>query len=117
MSAGIVIAEVCPYCSKARSPRDLIYYVALRICVDCWQRHLQALTGLSTGKYTAGCSECGKSMEEIKAIQGAGDTGVAMVIHFENGIYRPMCVQCDRTYVPKRRDLYGNTEFWQNRGL
>jgi hypothetical protein len=40
-----------------------------------------------------------------------------MAIHYENGIYRPMCLACDGAYVPKRADLYGNIEFWKKKGL
>jgi hypothetical protein len=112
---GIIIGETCPYCSKQRSPQDIIRLSAFTICQDCWQRHLKAMEGLSTGKYTGECSECGKSVDELKLRQGSGDTGVRMAIHFENGIYRPMCMLCDRTYVPKRADLYGKTEFWRQR--
>lgn len=113
----IIISEICPYCSKARSPRDILRFSSFTICVECRARHEAALEALSTGKYMAGCSECGKSMEEINAFQGGGDNGTRMVIHYENGIYRPMCVDCDRTYVPKRRDLYGLTAFGKQRGL
>lgn len=117
MTSQIIITETCPYCSKPRSPLDILQLSFGTICIECWHRHEKALEGLGTGNYHAGCSECGKSMDEIKALQPSGDTGVKMVIHFENGIYRPMCPQCDRAYVPKRRDLYGNTEFWNQRGL
>ena len=56
-------------------------------------------------------------MDEIKAIQGDDDRGTRMVVHYENGIYRPMCLACDKLYVPKRADLYGNTDFWKKKGL
>lgn len=112
-----IITEICPYCRKPRSPRDIIRLHAFTICQDCYQRHLKALEGLSTGKYTGECSECGKSVEEIRVLQGDGDTGVRMAVHYENGFYRPMCLQCDRTYVPKRAELYGDTEFWKQRGV
>jgi len=118
VSAGvIIIAETCPYCRKGRSPLDFVRLTAMKICHSCYERHLKALEGLSSGQYLAGCSECDRSIEDIKAIQGGGDNGVRMVIHYENGIYRPMCVECDRTYVPKRADLYADTEFWKQRGL
>ena len=115
--SSIVITEICPYCSKARRPLEFHRFRAFKICHGCYERHLKALEGLSTGEYTGSCSECGKSIEEINAIQGGGDNGVRMAIHFENGIYRPMCLACDRTYVPKRADLYGGTEFWKQKGL
>lgn len=114
---SVIISEVCPYCRKPRSPRDLIHVLTWTICVDCQERHLAALEGLATGKYTGECSECARPVEEIRLMQGDGDTGVRMAIHFENGIYRPMCLQCDSAYVPKRSDLYGGTEYWKQKGL
>lgn len=110
-------SEICPYCRKARNPHDIIRRSSFTICIDCQQRHDKALAALSTGQYTGNCSECGLSVDEIKDMQGDGDTGTRMVIHYENGIYKPMCVACDRAYVPKRADLYGDTQFWKNRGL
>jgi hypothetical protein len=88
----------------------MIRNTAGAICAECWQRHLAALEGLSTGRYLGECSECGKGIEEIRAVQREGD-GVRMAIHFENGVYRPMCMACDARYTPKRRELYGGTEF------
>jgi hypothetical protein len=113
----IVITEKCPYCSKPRNPWDILRFSSFTICQSCYEKHQAAVQALSNGQYTGGCSECGKSIDEIKAIQGGGDNGVKMVVHYENGIYRPMCIACDGTYVPKRRDLYGQTEFWKHRGL
>lgn len=110
--APIVITEKCPYCSKRRSPRDLIRMSVGAICVYCHETHLAALAALSSGKYTGECSECGKPVDEIGRIQGDVD-GVSMAIHFENGIYRPMCKACDRGYVVKRSDLYAHTPFWK----
>jgi len=75
------------------------------ICLQCEQRHLEALTALSTGRFTGQCSECGRTAEQIHSPTGE------MAIHFENGRYRAMCMQCDRAYVPKRADLYRDTEF------
>lgn len=112
MSPLLVITEKCPYCSKARSPRDLIRMSVGAICISCHQRHLAALDALSTGRYTGECSECGLGVDEIGRIQGDVD-GVSMALHFENGIYRPLCKACDRAYVVKRSDLYANTRFWK----
>jgi len=117
MTAPIIIAETCPYCRRQRSPRDILHLSSFTICRNCWERHEKALAGLASGKYTGECSECGRSMDEIKAIQGDDDRGTRMVVHYENGIYRPMCLACDKLYVPKRADLYGNTNFWKKKGL
>ena len=105
--AAIIIGEQCPYCSKFRSPRDIMHMPGgMTICRPCEQRHLEALEALSTGTFTGECSECGQKPENL--------SNRAMAVHFENGIYRMMCFPCDAVYTPKRRDLYGKTEFGHN---
>lgn len=118
MSTGIIIGEQCPYCTKFRSPRDIITLPggSGKICTFCEQRHLEALQALSTGAFTGECSECGLSAEELRAQHRSGPNG-EMAIHFENGRYRAMCMPCDAAYVLKRRELYGGTEFGHNLNL
>lgn len=77
----------------------------VKICLQCEQRHLEALEAIATGSFKGECSECGKSAEQLHSATGQ------MAIHFENGRYRAMCFSCDAGYVPLRRDLYGETEF------
>lgn len=82
-----------------------------KICLDCEQRHIEALEAIGTGTFMGHCSECNRPWEELKSIHGK------MAVHFENGKYKAMCLDCDRAYVPKRRDLYGDTEFGHSIGL
>lgn len=111
MGQLIIFGEKCPYCSKFRNPRDVIHMMGgAKICTDCEQRHIEALAAISTGIFTGECSECGLSADELKAQHKCGANG-ALAVHFENGRYRAMCLVCDRSYVPKRLDLYGETEF------
>jgi hypothetical protein len=105
MSTLLIIGEVCPYCTKFRSPRDIIPMAGgANICVYCEQRHIEALHAMSTGTFTGECSECGKKADELR---GDGK----MAVHFEGGRYKAMCLPCDQTYVLKRRELYGGTDF------
>lgn len=106
----VVITERCPYCSKWRSPRDILRMTGFTICVQCEQRHIEALAALSSGEFKGECSECGKSADQLR---GTGE----MAVHFEAGKYRVMCLPCDAIYVMKRRDLYGGTEFARDIGL
>ena len=60
MSAAIIIGELCQYCSKFRSPLDLTHQPGgVTICLDCEQRHLDALNAMATGNFLGQCSECG----------------------------------------------------------
>lgn len=107
----IIIGERCHYCSKFRSPSDIINQPGgVKICIGCEQRHLEALAAMQTHNFLGCCSECGRTAEELKAQKRCGPLG-QMAVHFEGGKYRPMCLVCNETYVPKRRDLYGETEF------
>lgn len=111
MSAAIIIGERCPYCQKFRSPQDMIPMLGgAKICVECERRHVEALEALSTGTFTGECSECGLSAAELRAQHRCGPNG-EMAVHFENGRYRMMCMPCDSGYVPKRAELYRDTEF------
>jgi len=116
----LVTAETCHYCRHSRNPVDIIPLPGgIRICQDCYQKHLTgvlALSGLRAsgdGTFTtvspppAECSECHLSVEELRA----RGHGLTMAVHFENGIYRVMCLQCSEVYVTKRRDIYGPTEY------
>jgi hypothetical protein len=108
---GIVIGEQCPYCTKFRSRLDFIRQPGgVKICVECEQRHLEALDAISTGNFLGQCSECGLKAAELRVQKRCGTRG-EMAVHFENGKYRAMCLPCNRVYVPKRRELYGGTEF------
>ncbi len=112
MSTLLLIGTRCPYCSKFRSPKDILDQPGgVRICVECEQRHLEALAALGTGEFHASCSECGKSAKQL------GPKDLRMAVHFENGKYRLMCMACDRKYTPKRKDLYGGTEFGRQLGM
>ena len=73
-----------------------------KICMACESRHIEALQAISSGQYAGECSECYRKLD---------GPDVRAAIHFEDGKYRMMCLPCDAVYVPKRRDLYGETEF------
>jgi hypothetical protein len=112
MGTLVILGVRCPYCTKHRSPRDILHQPGgVTICVDCEQRHLEALAALGTGEFHASCSECGKTAEQL------GPVDLRMAVHFENGKYRLMCMACDRVYVPKRKELYGKTEYGRRLGL
>lgn len=111
MTSQIIIGVRCHYCTRFRSPLEIIHMPGgVKICQPCEHRHTEALEALASGRFTGECSECGLSHEEIRAQRKCGPNG-EMAIHFENGRYRAMCIECDRVYVPKRLEMYGQTEF------
>lgn len=108
---GILIGERCPYCQKFRNPKDILHQPGgVRICLECEQRHLEALKSLQACNFLGQCSECGLDATELKAQHRCGPLG-QMAVHYEGGKYRAMCLVCNSSYVPKRRELYGRTEF------
>jgi hypothetical protein len=114
---GVIIAARCPYCSKPRSPLDFIHQPGgVKICHQCEQRHLEALVALSSGEFKGECSECGLTAVQLQERNRCGPLG-QMAVHFEHGKYRAMCLVCDKSYVPKRLDLYGDTDFAHETGL
>lgn len=101
-----VLTARCPYCQKQRNPRDILEQPGgIRICVECEQKHLEALEALSTKKFDGSCSECGKTAEQL------GRADLDMAVHYENGKYRLLCLACNLVYTPKRKELYQGTEF------
>lgn len=112
MGPAIHIGEQCQYCGKWRNPLEVIHLPGgVVICLECEERHQEALIALATGEFHGVCSECGKTAEELRSRTGE------MIMHFERNRYRAMCAQCDLTYVSKRSDLYGATQFGYKRGL
>jgi hypothetical protein len=105
-SPAFYIGVRCHYCNKFRAPFDILHQPGgVQICTGCEQRHLEALEAIGTGNFLGECSECHKTAEQLHSPSGQ------MAMHFEDGKYRAMCVECDRAYVPKRRELYGETEY------
>jgi len=117
VSISVIIGEKCPYCTKFRSPLEIIHQPGgVKICMPCEQRHLEALAAISSGEFNGSCSECGRNAEQLREEKRCGPTG-AMAVHFENGKYRALCITCDALYVPKRAELYAETEFGREIGL
>lgn len=115
MAAPVIIAERCHYCSRQRALSEIMDWPGgARICVGCIHHHEAALHALSTSTPPKECSECNEPWAELAARQAVSTNGLKMIVHFENGVYRLMCVDCDAIYVKKRRDLYGETEFGRN---
>lgn len=111
MHAAVIIGELCPGCQKYRSPVDMIPHLGYTQCVYCELRHREALHCLATGTPPKECSECHTPWEEFRA---RGEN--KMIIHMEAGRYKFMCLACNEAYLPKRRELYGPTEFgWKNK--
>jgi hypothetical protein len=122
-----IVTEACPYCTKGRSPRDIIHLSGgAKICRRCYEQHeaaLFAMAGLkagSDGRLISGspppaeCSECTVTPAQLKAHGLNGDT---FAVIYENGIYRFFCQSCARDYIPKRAELFRGTEYAKQKGL
>lgn len=110
--AGFIVTEVCPSCRRPRSPLEMIQHFGFRQCMACDHRHAEALNCLATGTPPKECSECYTPWENLQA---RGED--RMICHMEAGRYRFMCTACDAIYTPKRRELYGPTEYGRKNGL
>lgn len=120
----------CPYCTKHRHPAEIMSIAqgTYQICHDCFRQHEEALLALSGLKHNSDgqlvstapppqeCSECHLSAVAIARRDGTGDL-TRMLLHYEGGAYRFMCKQCSDVYVPKRRELYRDTQFGWERKL
>jgi hypothetical protein len=106
----IVIAARCHYCSISRDPRHVlpIGTGGARICLHCLEWHAAALK-LLCGHPPPGCQTCGVTFAQLRDRAPDGDT--RMYVHAKDGIYQILCKPCSDAYIPKRVDLYGDTEF------
>lgn len=122
-----IITERCPYCTKARSPRDIHDLPGgAKICTVCRVNHESAVLALSglrangDGTFQTSsppplaCSECGVSGKELSH---AGSQEVTFSIFYEGGIYRYFCRPCADVYETKRRELFAGTVYARQRGL
>src|ERR1039458_9922140 len=76
----IIIGVKCPYCSRFRSPRDMIAMMGgAQICVQCELRHIEALDAMAYGVFTGECSECGLSADELRAQNRCGPEELMLV--------------------------------------
>ena len=114
-SATVQMTEPCPYCTKGRSVHDIMPFAGGKICQQCYRAHLEALSAMAQGRPPVECSECHATRQQMAEQQTGSE--VRMAVHFERGIYRFLCLNCDRDYTRKRRELYGPTEFGHKLGL
>lgn len=90
----------------------MVAHTGFTQCLACDLRHIEALAALSTGTPPKECSECYTPWVELQA---RGE--IKMILHMEDGRYRFVCIACDAKYEPKRRELYGPTEYGYKKGL
>lgn len=65
-----------------------------------------------------GCQVCYKTLPELDAISvAAGRADTRLVLESKDGIYQILCVDCDKVYQQKRRDLYGGTPYGKKQGI
>lgn len=112
---GLVIGVVCHYCSRSRTPREMVAMGTggARMCWRCWESHTGAVAALA-GNLPRGCGECQVTFGALREAAPAGN--VRMYVHWKDGIYQLLCPSCSDRYERKRLDLYGDTAYgWKNK--
>jgi hypothetical protein len=106
----------CHYCSKFRSPHEIVNIGTggAMMCWHCLEWHKEALMVLA-GHPPPGCQECGVTFAELKGIDPGGN--VRMYVHPKDGLYQVLCKPCSDAYLPKRVDLYGDTQYGWDKKL
>lgn len=111
MTAAPIIGVQCHYCSKFRSPREILPIGGphgAKMCWHCYEWHVAAVK-LLAGQIPSGCQKCGLTFAKLQERAGSGD--VRMYVHPVDGIYQVLCQTCSDRYVPQRSDLYRRTRF------
>lgn len=111
--AVIVFGKRCKLCSRWIDPRELIGDVRSGyLCWACLERHNRALRELSANP-PRGCQECGVTFARLKETTPEP----RMKLHYKDQTLEVLCLPCSEKYEPKRRDLYGDTEYGHLRKL
>lgn len=116
MSAAL-IGEKCPCCSRFYSPAEILRFGeggCVRICLKCWEKHLEVLRVLATKVPPRACQECNTAFESLSA-DARGNS--RMYIHQKDGMYQVLCSKCHEVYERKRADLYRSTPYGYARGI
>jgi hypothetical protein len=105
----------CQSCSHWYPERDILHMGAnMTRCLKCQEKHHAALAALS-GNPPKSCAECGITFEQLCALT-PGQVQ-PMYFHSKDGCYQMLCPRCDREYMSKRRDMYGEQPVWAQLGL
>ncbi len=109
MSPAFVESIRCHYCQKHR-PRTRVHRLQSNqvICDHCLEWHFAALDMLG-GSPPPGCQGCNHTWAELCAMT-AGQQ-VRLYVVPKDSIYQLLCATCVRPYLPKRAELYKDTQF------
>lgn len=114
MSALPILAIQCNSCSNWVSPFEVVRIGESVIkCWTCYEKHRQIIESWETPPRE--CALCHITFDDL-AKQRPGEP-VSMFLHEIDGTFGFVCRTCDKDYVLKRRDLYGNTRFGWQRGV
>lgn len=110
---GIVIGRRCQYCSQFRAKFRTMTAAGgnMVMCDVCYDRHTAELFRLAN-EIPAGCQECLLTFDELKARElSAGKGNLRMVVVWKDRRYQILCGTCSDAYLPKRVDLFKDTQF------
>jgi len=109
----IIFGKRCKLCSRYIDPRELIGDVRSGyLCWACLERHNAALKLIAATPPRA-CQECGISFARLRET----NPEFRLKLHYRDGILEVLCLPCSDKYEPKRKDLYGGTQYGRIRGL
>ena len=110
MSHGVLVGEKCPQCSQFRNPKEILRFGdhgCVRLCLKCYEHHLEVLNVLAKGEPPKACQECSTPYEQLMAVRGNS----RMYMHSKDGVYQVLCKWCSDAYEQKRADLYRSTPY------
>lgn len=115
MTGAVPILRVqCFQCSKFCHPKEVIRTGESVIrCWDCFNKHTVSIQ--SFAEPPTHCALCNTPF--AKLIEANPSQPVSMFMHWIDGGYGLLCKPCDKDYVLKRADLYGNTRHGYERGI
>jgi NAD-dependent SIR2 family protein deacetylase len=113
---GTMIGVQCQHCSHWYPEAEIIRFgESMTRCLKCQEAINKALEMNATQTPPSECAHCHRGFSAI-ADATPGDV-VEMALVMVDGVFVALCDPCERAYVEKRKDLYGDTRFGWNRKL
>lgn len=106
---AVVITVRCHYCSHFRPPDEVMTIGdSIKMCFDCREKHLEEIIKFHPEKE---CAHCHRTFDALAAL------GMdVFTVHWMDRSYQILCRTCNAVYIPKRADLFRDTQFgWEQK--